>query len=289
MESFIPIRNHLPFINLSLALFIIMINYKNNTPFLSPTMNKTTLSPILISSAILMISLLITGCAGEDVEKSCSDGIKNQDETDVDCGGSCDPCTDGKACETDDDCVNKCSSNNKCYTPTKTSSTTPTPTRRTEQKEAELTEEIITKIENKLEPNLMNAFAISEGFRTMEAGDSYTFGFGLINVHTKPFYFKINVEFEEAVDKSSNKLEGIDPEYVNDWLDQRQFVSEIAPSEQKMWPLNLKVGDEVADGTPTKPGTYTYYVRVYYGDDASLVESIKDQYVSKKTLTIRVT
>jgi plastocyanin len=37
-------------------------------------------------------------------EPSCDDGIKNGDETDIDCGGSCDACELGKSCEEDLDC-----------------------------------------------------------------------------------------------------------------------------------------------------------------------------------------
>ena len=36
---------------------------------------------------------------------SCSDGIKNGDETDVDCGGSCPPCEDVKSCLVNSDCI----------------------------------------------------------------------------------------------------------------------------------------------------------------------------------------
>lgn len=36
---------------------------------------------------------------------SCSDGVMNQDESDVDCGGSCPPCGNGKDCLVDSDCV----------------------------------------------------------------------------------------------------------------------------------------------------------------------------------------
>ena len=37
---------------------------------------------------------------------TCDDGLKNQDETDVDCGGSeCPPCQLGQACEEDSDCA----------------------------------------------------------------------------------------------------------------------------------------------------------------------------------------
>ncbi|MBR9703724.1 hypothetical protein GOV10_06800, partial [Candidatus Woesearchaeota archaeon] len=38
-------------------------------------------------------------------EETCSDGIKNQYETDVDCGGDCDDvCLEGDACFRDSDC-----------------------------------------------------------------------------------------------------------------------------------------------------------------------------------------
>jgi hypothetical protein len=36
---------------------------------------------------------------------TCTDGVKDGDETDVDCGGSCPPCGDGMVCEHDADCV----------------------------------------------------------------------------------------------------------------------------------------------------------------------------------------
>ena len=40
-----------------------------------------------------------------DVE-SCEDGAKNQDETDVDCGGSCEAkCALGRGCSSAGDCV----------------------------------------------------------------------------------------------------------------------------------------------------------------------------------------
>ena len=43
------------------------------------------------------------------VAETCSDGIKNQDETDVDCGGSCQACANTKACKQNSDCLsNQC-------------------------------------------------------------------------------------------------------------------------------------------------------------------------------------
>jgi len=50
----------------------------------------------------------VTSGAGDYGDLSvvtCSDGNKNNDETDVDCGGSCSKCIDGKTCLVDVDCV----------------------------------------------------------------------------------------------------------------------------------------------------------------------------------------
>jgi len=53
------------------------------------------------------------------VAATCYDGIKNQDETDIDCGGSvCSRCGDGKSCLRDRDCINSCDIDRGiCYTP----------------------------------------------------------------------------------------------------------------------------------------------------------------------------
>ena len=47
---------------------------------------------------------------------TCSDGYKDQDETDIDCGGStCSTCANDKSCLVDGDCTNSfCDPNNKC-------------------------------------------------------------------------------------------------------------------------------------------------------------------------------
>jgi hypothetical protein len=44
------------------------------------------------------------GSSGEGPAPSCSDGMHNGDETDVDCGGSCSPCGTGQACIDPADC-----------------------------------------------------------------------------------------------------------------------------------------------------------------------------------------
>ena len=49
------------------------------------------------------------------VKESCSDGIKNQQEVDADCGGNCAKCGDNKTCLSNQDCLsNYCNPNFKC-------------------------------------------------------------------------------------------------------------------------------------------------------------------------------
>ena len=48
------------------------------------------------------------------VVNTCSDGVKNSDETDIDCGGSCNKCADNKICLADNDCTSNNCINNVC-------------------------------------------------------------------------------------------------------------------------------------------------------------------------------
>lgn len=48
---------------------------------------------------------VMTGTGGATQAGPCADGTRNGSETDVDCGGSCDPCTGGKACNVGSDCA----------------------------------------------------------------------------------------------------------------------------------------------------------------------------------------
>jgi hypothetical protein len=52
------------------------------------------------------------------VSSSCGDGMRNGGETDVDCGGPCPPCADGKACIVQNDCQSRVCTNNLCRAPT---------------------------------------------------------------------------------------------------------------------------------------------------------------------------
>lgn len=55
---------------------------------------------------------------GQCAPPPCLDGVKNGDESDVDCGGRCDDCTAGKACNDADDCTSSVCNDGTCAAPT---------------------------------------------------------------------------------------------------------------------------------------------------------------------------
>ncbi len=61
----------------------------------------------------------VCNAANECVAASCGDGVKNNDETGVDCGGSCGAtCIPGEACEDAADCLHGVCKQNTCLVPT---------------------------------------------------------------------------------------------------------------------------------------------------------------------------
>ena len=67
----------------------------------------------------------VNTCTGENKTEHrnctynpCANGVLDEGESDVDCGGVCSPCPNGRACKKDDDCINKCHPIEfVCYTP----------------------------------------------------------------------------------------------------------------------------------------------------------------------------
>ena len=69
----------------------------------SPTTGVSTSSGATSTSASSSVGTgVVSGAGGGDV--SCADGIKNNDESDVDCGGPCALCGYEKTCGNDGDC-----------------------------------------------------------------------------------------------------------------------------------------------------------------------------------------
>lgn len=49
----------------------------------------------LFGTTMLFAALVLMSCGKEEDKGTCSDGIKNQDETGIDCGGACSACKEG--------------------------------------------------------------------------------------------------------------------------------------------------------------------------------------------------
>ena len=58
----------------------------------------------------------------------CSDGVQNEDETDVDCGSACSSCALGQGCLLDNDCSSRSCSSGICSSDAPTQIPTATPT-----------------------------------------------------------------------------------------------------------------------------------------------------------------
>lgn len=72
--------------------------------------------------ALLLVAALVAACGKvvdslPDAGPVCDDGIKNGMESDVDCGGTCTPCVDGKVCSAGDDCMNGICTGGRCVAP----------------------------------------------------------------------------------------------------------------------------------------------------------------------------
>ncbi|MBS2033179.1 MAG: hypothetical protein JST54_35225 [Deltaproteobacteria bacterium] len=71
------------------------------------------LHPIVLAALVA----LACACGGHPTAApSCTDHQRNGTETDIDCGGSCGPCGDGKLCGTNSDCVSGLCASGTCQT-----------------------------------------------------------------------------------------------------------------------------------------------------------------------------
>jgi hypothetical protein len=57
-------------------------------------------------------------CVGGKCTTRCQNGVKDGDESDVDCGGACAGCGEGYACDTGNDCQSRFCLNKQCRQPT---------------------------------------------------------------------------------------------------------------------------------------------------------------------------
>lgn len=71
--------------------------------------------------ALMWLTVAAAACGGGSTKPAtCTDEAKNQNETDVDCGGVCAPCANGLRCLVDADCASGECSNGLCAIPGET-------------------------------------------------------------------------------------------------------------------------------------------------------------------------
>src|SRR4051794_13993383 len=66
---------------------------------------------------LILTILALPSCGDGGLMASCSDGVKDRDETDLDCGGSCGPCAVGQGCKGAGDCRSANCTNSLCAAP----------------------------------------------------------------------------------------------------------------------------------------------------------------------------
>ena len=70
---------------------------------------------IYVAVSIELLLDVDTSSSLTSAAQSCGDGIKNQDETDIDCGGiTCPKCGDTKGCNQSSDCISGFCNNHIC-------------------------------------------------------------------------------------------------------------------------------------------------------------------------------
>jgi hypothetical protein len=64
--------------------------------------------------AVHLVPCSTSECTRSLPAPTCSDGVRNGNEIDVDCGGDCRPCWPGDACTADGDCVSRHCDSGRC-------------------------------------------------------------------------------------------------------------------------------------------------------------------------------
>lgn len=91
------------FIFIILVLLVLLLFVWFRTPTCTDTIDDGATAPVAGNGDEPETNS--TPPAVEDDPETCDDGKKNQDETDVDCGGDCGDCAEGKRCGLNADCA----------------------------------------------------------------------------------------------------------------------------------------------------------------------------------------
>ena len=183
---------------------------------------------------------------------SCDDGILNQGEEDVDCGGPCDACP---SC--DDGILNQGEEDVDCGGPCEPC-----------EIEYGLTTEQEESLDEKLKPNMKADFLANAYALGLEPGESHVFALGITNTFQDTERFQVELSFKEARDKSNNLITQAQASTMMGWVSENEFETyELEKYEQAFLPVGVTVGEEIAPGVETIPGIYYFDAVVLYDDN----------------------
>ena len=143
--------------------------------------------------------------------------------------------------------------------------------------------EIVKAIEDQLTPAVKSVMPLT--YRKMAYGDSYVFGLGVQNVNTYDMQYLVEIEFNKAYDKYTNKIDAVDEETVEGWIKTNFEVFELSKYEKKTVSVAVEVGN-MAPGKKPVPGAYEFDVQVMSGKLSDAL--LNDEYTAKTKLTIKI-
>jgi len=130
--------------------------------------------------------------------ETCIDGIKNQDEEDVDCGGVCPICAPKETCS--DGLKNQNEEGVDCGGVCKPC----------QMEGYEINSDDLSKLEDKLTQGTRATLLTTSYPAGIDIGDSYVFALGITNTLQETKLFRVSLKFKDAVDMKSNPIDGQD-------------------------------------------------------------------------------
>lgn len=211
---------------------------------------------------------------GKVVEKTCTDGIKNQKESDVDCGGECKKCEAGKNCSSNKDCVTGFCLNGVCAAPSCQDGIlnqneegidcggvcNPCVSEEPEEQGYELTNEKREELEEKLTQGTKSTFLVRSHPSGLKVGERLVYAYGMtnMNVNEDNTTFRYHIEFDRARDTMNNPIP-VNEEMVLDWFEGNDFPEPTLKTyEQVIFPVGFSVGEHIDIDKETVEGSYYF-------------------------------
>jgi len=235
---------------------------------------------------VVLMIILAVGCSTKEdapitqskpttpiAQPTCTDGVLNQGEADIDCGGpckACPSCSDGiqnqgataadcggpcKACATcDDGLLNQNEQDVDCGGVCK-----PCPVG------YETTAEDYVALDEKVKLSMKGDFLTNSYPSGLEVGESHVFALGIRNTFIEAEDFMVELEYKRAVNTRNNPITA-DPDTMQTWVYENNYEDSYTLDQYKLLvlPVGVTVGDEIAPGKDTVPGTYYFVAKVKY-------------------------